>query len=150
MGRIGRPYEWHTRMPWVLPVLVVAMVAAWAAGSPPATHAQFVVDIKEMLPCELEDVPGLTTEEQAELARCLQARGLILENCTLCHTFVPIVLQQFDEGAWTGLIDRHRVRVTHLSEDEIQTIRWYLIRTFNPDNPPPPVPPELLEDWTSY
>lgn len=130
-------------------VLLGAALAVGAAAVLSSVQAQFV-DMSEMFPCEWEGVRGLTDEQQEELSRCFLARELIINNCTLCHSFVPIVLQQFDEAAWKGLLDRHRPRVGHLGDEEIETMHWFLAKTYNPDNPPPPVPPELLDDWTSY
>jgi hypothetical protein len=83
-------------------------------------------------------------------ADCDEARELILSNCTTCHAFVPIVLQQFDRNGWNGLLDRHRPRVSQLSEEQIETIGSYLAANFNADMPPPELPPALLEQWTDY
>lgn len=89
-------------------------------------------------------------DEEAEQALCEEARELIVNNCTACHTFVPIVLQQFEPEGWDGLLDRHRSRVGHLSDEQIETIHAYVSANFNPEQEPPPVPPEMLENWTSY
>lgn len=86
--------------------------------------------------------------EQQEL--CAEAREMIINDCTACHTFVPIVMTQFDHDGWNGLLDRHRNRVDHLSDEQITTLNDYLAANFNPDQPPPELPPELLENWTSY
>src|SRR5688572_8593219 len=45
--------------------------------------------------------------DDAGTAKCAEARDLILTNCTICHTFVPIVMQQWTDSEWTGLLDRH-------------------------------------------
>ena len=83
---------------------------------------------------------------------CLDARDVILNNCTTCHTFVPIVMQSFDGDGWRGLLVRHvqNGRVDQLSEDRIEILRLYLAENFNGDLPPPDLPPALLETWTSY
>ena len=107
------------------------------------------VNIEEIFWCVPQDQRGATPSGQS-LEECQRARTLILANCTVCHTFVPIVLQQFDAAGWKGLIDRHRPRVAHLSEEEIQLVLAFLREHFNPENPPPELPPELLGNWTSY
>lgn len=107
------------------------------------------VNIEEIFWCVPQEEQGSTSSGQSFEA-CQRARTLILTNCTVCHTFVPIVLQQFDENGWRGLIDRHRPRVAHLSEEEIQLVLAFLSEHFNPENPPPELPPELLGNWTSY
>jgi hypothetical protein len=90
--------------------------------------------------------------EKVPVERCDEARQLVLSNCTLCHIFVPIVMQQFDEAGWDSLIVRHREanRVDTLSDEQVETIRDYLAANFNPNYDPPELPPELLENWTSY
>lgn len=118
--------------------LVYAATLHLGALSP----AMAQLDMQEIFRCvELEEVPA---------EDCDRARELILNNCTNCHAFVPIVLQQFDDASWRGLLDRHRDRVRHLSDDDVEIIHRYLTHNFNMDLPPPELPPELLENWTSY
>lgn len=98
----------------------------------------------------MEEIFRCHGEEPEQTELCGEARELIIDNCTACHTFVPIVMQQFDREAWEGLLDRHRDRVDHLSDEQVATIHDYLAANFNPDQPPPELPPELLENWTDY
>lgn len=100
------------------------------------------LDMNKIFRCSAADKPGV--------AACDKARALILDNCTTCHPFVPIVLQQFDEDGWTGLIDRHRDRVGQLNRDEVAAVRAYLAANFNPSKPPPDLPPDLVKEWTAY
>jgi len=100
------------------------------------------VNLQEIFRCVENDTVG--TEE------CDRARTLVIDNCTVCHSFVPIVLQQFDSGAWRGLLDRHRDRVVQLNDQQVDEIHAYLTVNFNEDLPPPEVPPALLENWTDY
>src|SRR5690606_36673602 len=83
---------------------------------------------------------------------CLAARQVLLNDCTTCHTFVPIVMQSFDENGWRGLLTRHveNGRVTQVPPEQIENLRLYLAENFNGDLPPPDLPPALLETWTSY
>jgi hypothetical protein len=76
-------------------------------------------------------------------------RDLVLNNCQNCHTFVPIVVLQMDEEAWTRSSLDHRQRV-NVSDDEFNLIYTYLKANFNPDRPVPTLPKELLESWTTY
>ena len=41
-----------------------------------------------------------------------EGRDLVLNNCQNCHTFVPIVVLQMEEAAWTRNSIDHRERVT--------------------------------------
>ena len=71
-------------------------------------------------------------------------------NCTVCHNFVPIVMQQFEPEAWDGLFDRHRPRVPQLGDAQLKLMRDYLVANFNPDLEPPELPEDLLKTWTTY
>jgi hypothetical protein len=76
-------------------------------------------------------------------------RDLVLNNCQNCHTFVPIVVLQMEEEAWTRSSLDHRQRV-NVSDEEFKTIYTYLKANFNPNRPVPTLPKELLESWTTY
>lgn len=88
--------------------------------------------------------------EPIDRKACLAAREVILMNCTVCHNFVPIVMQQFEPEGWDGLLDRHRPRVPQLAEAQIKLMRDYLAANFNPALEPPELPEELLKTWTNY
>lgn len=77
-------------------------------------------------------------------------RDLVLNNCQNCHTFVPIVILQMDEDAWTRSSLDHRGRVAGLSDEEFKMLDTYLKANFNPNRPVPKLPQELLESWTTY
>ena len=78
-----------------------------------------------------------------------RGRDLVLNNCTTCHTFVPIVVLQMTKEAWERNSRDHRERVTALSDDDFKTLYEYLVANFNPDRPVPTLPKELLDTWTS-
>jgi len=77
-------------------------------------------------------------------------RELVLNNCTSCHTFVPIVILQMNKDEWERSSRNHRSRVPGLSDDEFKTLYAYLVANFNPDHPVPALPKELLATWTTY
>ena len=79
-----------------------------------------------------------------------RGRDLLLNNCTGCHTFVPIVVLQMTKEAWERNGRDHRGRVAALSDADFKTLYDYLITNFNPDRPVPKLPRELLDTWTSY
>ena len=79
-----------------------------------------------------------------------RGRELLLNNCTSCHTFVPIVVLQMARGAWERNKLIHRDRVTALDDADFEALYEYLIANFNPDHPVPKLPKELLATWTSY
>lgn len=125
-------------------IRLVAMLAVLAAaavvGTGPARAQDLDMDVIFRCHGEGEDAQAL----------CAEGRDLIVSNCTSCHTFVPIVLQQFEPEGWEGLLDRHRSRVEHLSDEQIATLHAYLSANFNPEREPPPLPPAMLQNWTSY
>jgi hypothetical protein len=127
-------------------LLAIAAAALSGAGlfAAPAPALAQDLDMNEIFRCYPTE---LVPEE-----RCDEARQLLLSNCTLCHIFVPIVMQQFDEAGWDSLIVRHREanRVDTLTDEQVETVRDYLAANFNPNYDPPELPPELLENWTSY
>lgn len=104
-----------------------------AGGSAPAaaTDASSNVNIDEIFP------PG-------------PGRALVLNNCTSCHTFVPIVILQMDKEQWTRNSVEHRERVDGVSDADFTVLYDYLMANFNPDKPVPKLPKELLNTWTSY
>ena len=77
-----------------------------------------------------------------------RGRDLVLNNCTSCHTFVPIVVLQMTKEAWERNSRDHRERVTSLSDDDFKTLYEYLVANFNPGRPVPTLPKGLLDTWT--
>ncbi len=105
--------------------------AAKEAEAPAPTNQKTSVDLNAIFP------PG-------------PGRELVLNNCTTCHTFVPIVILQMTKEAWQRNSRDHRGRVTALSDADFKTLYQYLQANFNPARPVPKLPRELLETWTSY
>lgn len=108
----------------------------------PATSAD--VDLDVVFRCAGK-APG-------PMKSCRETRDMIINNCTVCHTFVPIVMQQFEPEGWDSLLHRHVAgdRVGNLKETQVKTIREFLVSTFNTAHEPPELPEELLATWTSY
>ena len=77
-------------------------------------------------------------------------RALVINNCTTCHTIVPIVILQLNEDAWKHWRTIHRSRVPALSDADFNTLYDYLRANFNPSKPVPKLPQDLLDTWTSY
>src|SRR5262245_37286227 len=116
------------------PVSAVAKKAAEASREPtanPPAKASAKVNIDEIFPSG-------------------RGRDLVLNNCTSCHTIVPIVVLQMTKDEWERNSRDHRGRVSALSDPEYKTLYDYLIANFNPQRPVPKLPTELLDTWTSY
>ena len=139
------------------PPLIVMVVSLWillARCSPPTSSRPTAVP---------ENAPKASQDPAAKLAAKVSAkvdidkifpsgkgRDLILNNCTGCHTIVPIVVLQMTRDAWERNSRDHRARVTALSDEEFKTLYEYLIANFNPQRPVPELPTALLDTWTSY
>jgi hypothetical protein len=93
---------------------------------------------------------GASKVNMEEIFPAGPGRDLVLNNCQNCHTFVPIVVLQMEEDAWTRSSVDHRPRVTGLTDEEFNTVYTYLKANFNPNRPVPTLPKELLESWTTY
>ena len=131
------------RLKFVMLAVVFAGVGLIGFGHVPQAQAQ-AVDLGKIFRCAAKDTAGI--------AACHKARDLILNNCTLCHTFVPIVMQKYDSKGWNSLLNRHVVagRVKQLSYQDVAAIHDYLSENFNGKLPPPDLPPALAKTWTSY
>ncbi len=77
-------------------------------------------------------------------------REAMLDNCTSCHTFVPMVVLQMSQSQWDRNAMDHRDRVPRMSDGDFKAAYTYLAKNFNPDRPVPKLPKELLDTWTDY
>ncbi len=77
-------------------------------------------------------------------------REAVLDNCTSCHTIVPIVVLQMSQSQWDRNARDHRGRVPRMSDADFKAAYDYLAKNFNPDRPVPKLPKELLDTWTDY
>jgi hypothetical protein len=122
----------------LLGAVLAAMIAALAGAlAPSRARAQSDVDISKIFWCKDGENGGQTADQ------CAEARDLILQNCTSCHTFVPIVKAQKSEQEWNATLATHRSRLPDVSDDDYAKIRAYLIPHFNPQHPKPELPPAL-------
>tara|TARA_Y100000817_G_scaffold294361_1_gene268192 strand:+ start:345 stop:782 length:438 start_codon:yes stop_codon:yes gene_type:complete len=128
--------------PWLLRLTLFLTFSAFLSVHFSSISLSQDIDMEEIFRCSPSAEIG--PEE------CSEARDLILNSCTLCHAFVPIVLQQFDRSGWDGLFDRHADRSPELSADQIEDMKSYLAANFNPSIDPPDLPTYLLDLWTSY
>ncbi len=94
--------------------------------------------------------PGPAKVNLDEIFPAGRGRELALNNCTTCHTFVPIVVLRMSKEAWERNSRDHRERVKALGDADFKILYQYLAANFNPERPVPKLPPELLETWTSY
>src|SRR5215510_8294013 len=63
------------------------------------------LDIRALaLEVDMDAVFRCTAKDAAVVKRCRDTRGIIMNNCTVCHSFVPIVMQQFDANGWDSLM----------------------------------------------
>lgn len=118
-------------------LLLGAMIATSSLFVVLPAQAQSV-DLDVIFNCDADGPIGSQTPEQ-----CLETRGTLLNSCTACHTFVPIVKAQKSEEAWNATLDIHRSRVPQMSDEEFEALRVFLQNHFNETLPPPTLPPAL-------
>jgi|FLOH01.1.fsa_nt_gi hypothetical protein len=121
----------------------VACIGCVYVASATQSQAQ-QLDIDAIFRCVPSDTVGPE--------KCLAAREMILNNCTSCHNFAPVVTVQFERGGWHSLLVRHAQddRMNALSEEDVILVEDYLAENFNDSLPPPELPAAFLEAWTSY
>jgi hypothetical protein len=123
--------------------LFAAFAAAFVFFAMPVSPAKAEdLDMKKIFRCQAKDKAGI--------AACDKSRELLLNNCTTCHVFVAIVVQQFDQEGWDSLFERHKGRAAQLNDAQLNQMKAYLVANFNPKLDPPDLPPELLKEWTAY
>jgi hypothetical protein len=74
----------------------------------------------------------------------------VLQNCTNCHSIVPIVLSQHDANGWQTHRLNHENRVAGLTKEEKDLVWAYLIQNFQPGRQLPDLPPDMLKGETGY
>src|SRR5437762_7001198 len=71
------------------------------------------------------------------LDACCDRRGLVLNNCLTCHSFVRFVLLQRTPEQWAYTRRTMRPQVPHLSDAEADRLFGYLEQHFNDHRPVP-------------
>lgn len=112
-------------------------LAAGIASFVPAALAQGV-DIEAIFNCAADGPLGDQTPEV-----CAETRDLVLNNCTACHSFVPIVKAEKTDEEWDATLDVHRERVTAFSDEQWAQVETFLKAHFNDQIPAPVLPPAL-------
>ena len=123
--------------------VAVAFAALLMSAAPACSRGH-----REQVKAAPENQPGKVNLD--EIFPPGRGRDLVLNNCTTCHTFVPIVVLQMSKEAWERNSRDHRERVKALSDADFQVLYQYLVANFNPNRPVPKLPPELLQTWTAY
>jgi hypothetical protein len=117
---------------------VFALVGAVSIMGESRVQAQDL-DMNAIMPCGGDFTSGKLTEDQ-----CKSARDLFLQNCTSCHSFVPVVRMQKDEAGWTATMGVMGPKAQGASPDDLNLIKQFLIDHFNPSRPVPNLPPDLV------
>ena len=119
-----------------LRALAVTSLSLWAPAA-----AQEQLDMNAIMPCGTADFAGKQTAEQ-----CDAARDAFMQNCTSCHSFVPIVLLQKDEAGWDATLSQHRSLAPEISRSDFDLIAQFLKDHFRPDRPVPHLPKALIDN----
>lgn len=108
-----------------------ATVQPTAINKPAASNATGKLEIDKLLP----PAPG---------------RELVLQYCVNCHNIAPIALAHKTKDEWTYLFYVDHVNRAPISKADMDAIFNYFVTNYPPDRKVPDLPPELLQDWTSY
>lgn len=111
--------------------LAAATVLPTSASRPAASNATGKLDIDKLLP----PAPG---------------RELVLQYCVNCHNIAPIALAHKTKDEWTYLFYIDHVNRAPIGKADMDAIFNYFVTNYPPDRKVPDLPPELLQDWTSY
>lgn len=115
----------------VIPTAGPAVIrATTVAASTPDSGAPLKLDLDTIFP------PG-------------PGRDLVLNNCTVCHTFLRIVVGQRTKDQWEYVRRDMRGRVNQLSDLDADTLFSYLEANFNDTKPVPKLPDWFLQtgEW---
>lgn len=114
------------------------MMTAVALALPATPVLAQDLDMDVVFNCSDPAVMGAQSADE-----CLAARTHLLNNCTSCHTFVPIVKAQKTPEAWTAHMNTHRERVMHMTDSDYQALTDFLKSHYTPEHEPPTLPPAL-------
>lgn len=130
----------QTTLPTAAPTKAAAPSPAPAQTTAPTT-----------IPTKAAAQPTLTTKlDMNAIFPPGTGREAVLDNCTTCHTFVPLVILQYSQTQWDNSARNHRDRVPRMSDGDFKAAYDYLAKNFNPDRPVPQLPKQLLDTWTDY
>jgi len=117
---------------------VFALVGAVSIMGESRVRAQDL-DMNAIMPCGGDFASGKLSEDQ-----CKSARDLFLQDCTSCHSFVPVVRTQKDEAGWNATMGVMGPKVQGASQADLDLIKQFLIDHFNADRPVPTLPSDLI------
>jgi len=150
LGRMNSPARSHHGAFLALLLAILPGCLAPACSHAPREQVQAVKAPAGKQPDQANPAGDQVKVNLDEIFPPGRGRDLVLNNCTTCHTFVPIVVLQMTREAWERNSRDHRERVKALSDADFQALYRYLVANFNPNRPVPKLPPELLQTWTAY
>lgn len=134
------PAPTPTTLPTAIPTKTAALTPV-----PTPSAAQTIIPTKAAA-----QPTGTTKLNMDEIFPPGPGREAMLDNCTSCHTFVPMVVLQMSQAQWDRNARDHRDRVPRMSDADFKAAYDYLAKNFNPDRPVPKLPKDLLDTWTDY
>jgi hypothetical protein len=114
------------------------------------TKAAVQPTVQSAVPTKAAQPTGTAKLNMDEIFPPGPGREAMLDNCTTCHTIVPLVVLQYPQAQWDASARNHRDRVPRMSDADFKAAYAYLAKNFNPDRPVPKLPKELLDTWTDY
>ncbi len=95
------------------------------------------------------DIPPSTVSVE-DVFPAGRGQGFVLDNCSTCHSLVPIAVLQMDKDAWLQNSLDHRPRVPGVNDEDYRTMYEYLSLNFNPSRAVPTLPKQLLESREAH
>ena len=119
-------------MAFALCCLLATLVApsAWGQG----------LDIDAAMPCAPPAHVGTQSPDV-----CSRSRDLFMQNCTSCHTVIPVIRMQKPDNEWDATIVRHREKITEAADEDLELVGQFLKDRFRPGRPVPKIPQELID-----
>ena len=75
-------------------------------------------------------------------------RDLLLQNCTGCHSFAPIITGQRTQARWESIRVHHRDAMLALNDKDYNAIYDFLEENFNNTKPEPKLPDWFVQSQT--
>ncbi len=140
--------------------VALATGAPTTASTPTATPTSAPTTVPTVLPSLTIIAAAPTTSVTAASGTSLRldldaifpmgpGRDLVLNDCTVCHTFLRIVVGRRTRDQWDYVRRDMRGKVSQLSDQDVDTLFAYLEANFNDTKPVPALPDWFLQtgEW---
>ena len=118
------------------------VVATPASAQPTSATQPTTATVKPTTPTPSGETQKLNLDEYFPTGR---GRELVLQSCTGCHSFAPIITGQRTKERWESLKSGHRDKAAAINENDYNTLFVYLVENYNNTKPEPKLPEWFLK-----